>query len=177
MQALQEAQLNRARTSCPAGYDSPNAIEAATATEAVVLSVPVVTTVAPDPHGRRTVVSRAATKGWETMRRQILTRWLGIFLGSIFLLFSVLETIRVFVSGDGGLLFWFGTLFGGGTLVLLGTLRLQSRPALSLCSVILGAFAGSLATAWTVVLPLLALLLIVMRVMGTSEVPGRDPVR
>ena len=111
------------------------------------------------------------------MRRQILTRWLGTFFGSIFFLLGVLETIRVLVSGDGGLLFWFGALCGGGTLVLLGTLRLKSRPLLSLGVVILGALAGSLATAWTLVLPLLALLLIVMRVFGMSDVPGRDAAR
>ncbi|TDO48401.1 hypothetical protein EV643_10730 [Kribbella sp. VKM Ac-2527] len=59
------------------------------------------------------------------MRRQVFTRWLGICLGAVFVLLGVAETIRVFVSGDGGL-----------------------------------------------VLPVLALLLIALRVMGPSERPG-----
>lgn len=90
-------------------------------------------------------------KGGVGVRRQVFTRRLGICLGVVFLVFGVLETIRVFVSGDGGLLFWFGTLYGGGALILLGTLRLKSRPGLSLGAVILGVLAASVATAWTVV--------------------------
>jgi hypothetical protein len=111
------------------------------------------------------------------MRRQVFTRWLGICLGAVFVLLGVGETIRVFVSGDGGLVFWFGTLVGGGALILLSTLRWQSRPGLALGALVVGAFAGSLATAWTLVLPVLALLLIVLRGMGTPEGPGGDPAR
>jgi hypothetical protein len=97
------------------------------------------------------------------MRRQRVTRWLGIGLGSVFVLLGIAETIRLFVTGAGGFFFWFGTLVGGGVLILLSTLRWQSRPALSLTALILGALAASLATAWTLLLPLLALLLIILR--------------
>jgi hypothetical protein len=104
------------------------------------------------------------------MRRQVLTRWLGICLGLVFAALGVLETVRVVVSGDGGLVFWFGTLVGGGALILLSTLGLRSRPRLSLGALILGALAGSVATAWTLVLPMLALLLIALRLMAAPEV-------
>lgn len=90
-------------------------------------------------------------------------------MGLLFVLMGLAETVRVFVSGDGGLAFWFGTLVGGGTLILLSTLRWQFRPRLSLGALIIGALAASVATAWTLVLPLLALLLIVLRVTATSE--------
>lgn len=103
------------------------------------------------------------------MRRQVLTRRLGIGLGVLFVLLGVAETIRAIVTGDGGLAYWFGTLVGGGTLILLSTLRLQSRPRLSLGALIIGGLAASLATAWTLVLPLLALLLIFLRLTATSE--------
>jgi hypothetical protein len=103
------------------------------------------------------------------MRRQVLTRRLGICLGVLFVLLGVAETVRVFATGDGGLAYWFGTLVGGGTLILLSTLGLQSRPRLSLGALIIGGLAASLATAWTLVLPLLALLLIFLRLTATSE--------
>jgi hypothetical protein len=107
--------------------------------------------------------------GRRLMRRQFFIRWLGIFVGSIFLLAGVFETIRVLASGDGGVAFWFGTLIGGGALILFGTLRLQSHPLLALGAVTIGGLAGSLATAWTVMLPMLALLLVVLRAIGTLE--------
>jgi hypothetical protein len=111
------------------------------------------------------------------VRRQVFTRRLGIFLGLVFVVFGVLETIRVFASGDGGLLFWFGTLCGGGALILLSTLRLKSRPGLSLAALIVGVLAACVATVWTVVLPVLALLLMVLRMTERSEAPTADPVR
>ncbi|WP_350275615.1 hypothetical protein [Kribbella sp. HUAS MG21] len=110
------------------------------------------------------------------MRRQVLARRLGICLGVLFVGLGVAETVRALVTGDGGLAFWFGTLVGGGTLILLSTVRLQARPGLSLGALIIGALAASVATAWTVVLPLLALLLIVLRLTTTPD-PERSPER
>jgi hypothetical protein len=102
-------------------------------------------------------------------RRQVLTRRLGICLGALFVLLGLAETVRAVTTGDGGLLFWFGTLCGGGTLILLSTLGLQSRPRLSAVLLVVGAFATSLATAWTVVLPLLAMLLIFLRLTASPK--------
>jgi hypothetical protein len=110
-----------------------------------------------------------------SMRRESAIRRLGIVVGSSFLLSGILETIRVLTSGDGGLAFWFGSLFGGGSLVLLGTLGLRSHPLLALVAVTVGALAGSLATAWTLVLPLLALWLVAMRALSTLRNPARGP--
>jgi hypothetical protein len=110
-----------------------------------------------------------------SMRRHPVIVWLGVFVGSMFLLAGVFETFRVLMSGDGGLAFWFGSLIGGGALVLLGTLHFQSRPLLALAAVAVGALAGSLATAWTLVLPVLALSLVVMRAMNILRNPTRVP--
>jgi len=109
------------------------------------------------------------------MRRDTVILWLGVHVGSMFLLAGVLETFRVVMSGDGGVAFWFGSLIGGGALVLLGTLRLQSRPILAMAAVAVGALAGSLATAWTLLLPVLAFSLVVMRAMNTLGNATRSP--
>ena len=110
-----------------------------------------------------------------SMRRHSAIRRLGIVVGSSFLLAGTLETIRVLTSGDGGLAFWFGSLFGGGAMVLWGTLGLRSRPLLALVAVTVGALVGSLATAWTLILPVLALWLVVMRAVSTLGNPAPGP--
>jgi hypothetical protein len=67
----------------------------------------------------------------------------------------VAETVRVVRSGDGGLLFWFGTLVGGGVCVLVGTLLLPRRPVPGCVLTTLGCVAGVLPTMWTVVVPVM----------------------
>jgi hypothetical protein len=110
-----------------------------------------------------------------SMRRHRAIRRLGIVVGSSFLLAGTLETIRVLTSGDGGLAFWSGSLFGGGALVLLGTLGLRSHPLLALVAVTVGALVGSLATAWTLILPVLALWLVVLCAVSTLTDPPPGP--
>lgn len=41
------------------------------------------------------------------------TRWAAIGLGVLLVAAGVAETVRLTRSGDGGLVFWFGTLVGG----------------------------------------------------------------
>src|SRR5687767_305502 len=79
---------------------------------------------APTGRGGPGLEERVATKrahrhhGRVTRRR--LTDVLVLLLGGLYLSAGVAETIRVVRSGDGGLAFWFGTLVGGGSMVLLG---------------------------------------------------------
>jgi hypothetical protein len=87
----------------------------------------------------------------------------------------VLETIRVFRSGDGGLVFWFGSLVGGGTLVLVGHLGLRSRPGIAFAALLVGAAAGSLATMWTLIIPVLALLLVFLKANELGQAPPAAP--
>lgn len=107
------------------------------------------------------------------MNRQRLTRRLGVFLGSAYLVFGVLETVRLARSGDGGLMFWFGSLVGGSALVFLGLFGLQEHPHAAWAVLSIGALAGSVATAWTIIMPVLAVALIVLKANDMdTEAPG-----
>jgi hypothetical protein len=107
------------------------------------------------------------------MRRRVLARRSAIALGVTYVLLGVVETIRLFITGDGGYFFWFGTLVGGGTLLLLGGLPRQAvRRARHSTAVLLGAALGIPATAWMVLVPVLALTVIVLTVMSLSDPAG-----
>ena len=94
-----------------------------------------------------------------------------VVLGVLYVVAGILETIRVVTTGDGGLLFWFGTLVGGGTALLLGSLVFGGRPRLSRTLVVVGALAGVLATSWTLVVPLLALTVVIVTLREGSQPP------
>lgn len=106
----------------------------------------------------------------QTRGRLVLARRLGVGLGVAFIALGIAETARLLATGDGGLVFWFGTLCGGGTLVLVGTLRLRSRPGLALALTVVGAMAGSIATIWTLILPIVAVTVVFLRLSSTLEV-------
>lgn len=89
-------------------------------------------------------------------------RRLGVLLGGLYLLAAAVETTRALVTGDGGLVFWFGTLTIAGLLVLLGTLHRDLQPPWRRISLVAGACLGMPATAWTLVVPILAVVLIVV---------------
>ena len=104
---------------------------------------------------------------------------LGLGLGSLLVLLGAAETIRLVSTGDGGFAFWFLTLVGGGTLIIVGTLRADRHPEVSLAMTVVGCVAGCVPTMWTLVVPLALLLLAVLRLMGptgttvTGPRPGR----
>jgi len=102
-----------------------------------------------------------------------LTDRLPVVLGVLYLVAGAAETIRVFTTGDGGLAFWFGTLVGGGVLVLLGALVFRERPRLYVGLVTVGALTGVLATLWTIVVPVLALAVIVLVIRRASPADRR----
>jgi hypothetical protein len=91
-----------------------------------------------------------------------LTRWLGIVLGVLLIAAGVAETVRLTRSGDGGLIFWFGTLVGGGTLILIGTVLRARSSRLGWPLVLAGSLLGILPTMWTVAVPLLLLALAIL---------------
>lgn len=103
------------------------------------------------------------------MRRHVLARRSAIALGVTYVLLGVAETIRLVVTGDGGFVFWFGTLVGGGTLLLLGALSRQAVRGGRLIAVLFGAALGVPATAWTLLVPVLALTVIVLTLMSLSD--------
>ena len=94
-------------------------------------------------------------------------RRLGGFLGAAFLLFGLVET-GVAIAGQNAIaFFWFPALCGGGALILLGIFVVKAGRA-SQALVIAGSLSGALATAWTVVAPLLSLTLIALVLKRTT---------
>ena len=93
-----------------------------------------------------------------------LTRVLVLVLGLLYVVAGIGETVRLVRSGDGGLVFWFGSLVGGGALVLLGEAAHRRRPGLGATLVSLGAGVGVPATIWTIVVPVSAVTVIVLAI-------------
>ena len=102
------------------------------------------------------------------------TRRLGLFLGGLLVLAGIAETVRLLRSGDGGLFFWFPTLVGGGALILAGTLVLPKRPTLGSGLTVAGCIAGMLPTMWTLVVPVLLIVLVVATVSRQRRPPGDE---
>ena len=101
-----------------------------------------------------------------------LTDVLTVVLGVLYVAAGIAETTRAVVSGDGGVPFWFGSLVGGGALVLLGqVLRRHPRPYVVLVTV--GCLAGVLATMWTLVVPVLAVIVIVLAWRRAGDAGGQ----
>jgi hypothetical protein len=107
-----------------------------------------------------------------SVRRDRFVFALGILVATLFFLAGIFETTRVLTSGDGGLAFWFGSLMGGGALVLFGTLALRAGTAVSNGVLIAGVLLGVIGTAWTVIVPLIALTFLALR-LTAAPAPAR----
>lgn len=99
-----------------------------------------------------------------------VTRVLGVVVGGGFLMLGAAELVAK-LDDPLVLLFWLPTLWGGDALVLVGVFALPGRPAVALGCVILGAALGTLASLWTLILPLLALALIMFAIMRSQRGP------
>jgi hypothetical protein len=92
----------------------------------------------------------------------------------VFILFGVVEVAVRVLSPDPtdtvAVVYWFVTLCGGGTLVLLGSFVI-TRPGWGLAAVVIGCLLGMIATVWTVLLPLAALALVVLSILQIGK-PG-----
>ena len=96
------------------------------------------------------------------------TRALGAAVGGGLLILGVAELIT-HLDEPLSLFFWLPALWGGGALVLVGVFRATARAWLPVVLVILGAFLGILASAWTVLMPVLALTLVVLTIVRASR--------
>ena len=67
------------------------------------------------------------------------------------------------------LFFWLPTLWGGAALVLVGSFRASQSRQLSKALVILGACLGFVPSAWTILMPLLLVALVVRTVASKGE--------
>jgi hypothetical protein len=96
------------------------------------------------------------------MDRPRLAFWLTLGLGLLYVAAGIGETVRAVTSGDGGLWFWMGTLVGGGVLVLAGLATPSRHPNVRRTLICVGSMMGVLATSWTVVVPLVAVMVVVL---------------
>lgn len=104
----------------------------------------------------------------EQSRSPRAQRIVGGVLGGGLLLLGVAELVTR-LDEPAPLLFWLPTLWGGGALVLVGVFGVRGNPQRSLLCVIVGAVLGFLPSAWTVVMPLLSVALIVLTIQQTSS--------
>ena len=104
-------------------------------------------------------------------RRQRLsraTRILGAVVGGGFVILGTAELVAR-LDDPLPLLFWLPTLWGGGTLVLIGVFGADHRPALSIALVVGGTIVGLLASAWTVLMPLLGITLVFLTILTAGR--------
>ena len=108
-----------------------------------------------------------------TVKSERTATGLAWFVGGTFIVLGIVEVAVRVLSNEpvetDAVAFWFLSLCGGGMLVLIGSFML-TRPAwASVTLVTVGCLAGTLATMWTLVLPVLALTLVVLTVWHTGE--------
>ena len=103
------------------------------------------------------------------------TWWLGLGLGGLLVAAGIGETVRLVRSGDGGFFFWFPTLVGGGLLVVAGTLMRSRKPMASFLLTTVGCIAAIPATMWTVVVPVLLVVLIVLSAKHAADAETSQP--
>jgi hypothetical protein len=97
-----------------------------------------------------------------------LVRVLGAVVGGIYLAFGVGELLA-HLDHPVSLAFWAPSLLGGGALVLYGVFG-RSRASTKL--VVAGALLGLVATAWTLIIPVLAIVLVVLTFNGAQRGPA-----
>jgi hypothetical protein len=95
------------------------------------------------------------------------TRAVGATVGALLLLLGVAEFV-VRLDEPLPLFFWLPTLWGGGALILVGVFR-ATRSWLSFVLVIVGSFLGAVASAWTILMPVLILALVVLTIVRESR--------
>ena len=94
------------------------------------------------------------------MLRKPFDRVLAAFIGIGFILMGVAELIFR-LDEPLPLFFWLPTLWGGAALVLMGAFRVGQSERLGRSAIILGALLGFLPSAWTVLMPVLIIALVV----------------
>ena len=104
---------------------------------------------------------------------------LVVFLGLLYVVAGIAETVRLVLTGDGGFAFWFGTLVGGGMLILVGEALHPRYAGLAAWLIGGGCMAGVIGTWWTLVVPVLAVAVLVLALArlddGSSPPVGQPP--
>ena len=99
--------------------------------------------------------------GVDPGRRTRAKRVIGAIVGGGLIILGVAEFV-VRLDEPGPLLFWLPTLWGGGVLVLLGVFGNGGSVRRAAVLVTLGALLGFPPTAWTMVMPILSVILVVL---------------
>jgi hypothetical protein len=126
-------------------------------------------------HPRSSTASLGYGSGWAKRilgsvtepRSELWTRRVGAGLGITYLALGIAESIA-HSDEPGSLVFWAPALLGGGTLVLLGVFVVREPGWLSTSLVGVGLLAATLATAWTIILPLAAIGMFVLVAMRSA---------
>ena len=105
------------------------------------------------------------------MTRTRAAQKLGGFLGLTYIVLGLVESTIAIRARDPIVWFWFPALCGGGALVLTGMFKVVRPPMLSIGLVTVGALAGGLATTWTIVGPILSIVLIVLTIRRSPAQP------
>ena len=100
--------------------------------------------------------------------------WFGIVMGLLLVAAGIAETVRLVRSGDGGFWFWFPTLVGGGALILAGTLTRTRKPVPGLLMVLAGCLLGILPTMWTLVVPVLLIVLAILTARHVASITQQE---
>lgn len=111
-------------------------------------------------------VAGGAARTGIRLTSQVAARRGALGLGVGYVLLGIMETIRLTVTGDGGFLFWFGTLVGGGALLLYGAWSHSAQDGRHFAAVLLGTLVGVPATMWTLVVPVSAVAVAVITVLA-----------
>jgi len=104
-----------------------------------------------------------------------LARRTALALGTLYLALGVLEVVTHRDDSVAALLFWATSLLGGGSVVLAGWATWSRRPLPGMVLVVLGAVMGFVATAWTVVVPVLMIAVIGLSVRDYATLAGGGP--
>ena len=96
-------------------------------------------------------------------------RAMALVLSVGFILLGIAETVFAIPRGAGAMLIWFGFLCVGGALILIGTFALSRRVWLSFSMTAVGCIAAANATMWTIIVPLLAALLVVLALVRAIQ--------
>ena len=108
---------------------------------------------------------RLRTTG-STDRVSIATRALAGMLGVGYIAAGIVGAALDSTGGGSDLAVWLLLLVGGGVLVLAGSFVLASRGALGVALTVIGATAGALALFWSAIVPVLAITLVVLSIVG-----------
>jgi hypothetical protein len=95
-------------------------------------------------------------------------RALGGTIGAVFVALGAAELVT-HLDEPLSLFFWLPSLWGGGALVLVGVFASAPRPWLSLVLMLVGVFLGLLATAWTLIMPVLVFAFVVLAIVQASR--------